>query len=97
MPIWPQHHDPLQSVPLSTFAAALPVLTLFFVLLVLKRRVWEAALGGMIMALLLAMTVFGMPAAMTAAAAVHGFIFGVLRIAWIVMLYAFVVPWIVPG
>jgi lactate permease len=85
MPIWSQHYDPLQSVPLSTFAAALPVLTLFFVLLVLKRRVWEAALAGMVMALLLAMTVFGMPPAMTAAAAVHGFIFGVLRIAWIII------------
>ena len=85
MPIWLQHYDPLQSVLLSTLAAALPVLTLFFVLLVLKRRVWEAALGGMLMALVLAVTVFGMPPAMTAAAAVHGFVFGVLRIAWIII------------
>jgi lactate permease len=85
MPIWPQNYDPLQSTALSTFAAALPVLTLFFVLLVLKRRVWVAALSGMVMAVVLALTVFGMPPAMTAAAAVHGFIFGVLRIAWIII------------
>jgi len=85
MPIWLQTYDPLHSVPLSTLAAALPVLTLFFVLLVLKQRVWRAALSGMVVALVLAVTVFGMPPAMTAAAAVHGFIFGVLRIAWIII------------
>ena len=33
MPICPQHDDSLQSVPLSTLAVALPVLTLSFVLL----------------------------------------------------------------
>ena len=85
MPIWPQNYDPLQSAPLSTLVAALPVLTLFFVLLVLKTRVWVAALSGMVVAIALAIAVFDMPAAMTAAAAGHGFIFGVLRIAWIII------------
>ena len=36
------------SWPLSTLVAALPVLTLFFVLLVLRARVWVAALAGML-------------------------------------------------
>ena len=85
MPICLQHYDPLGSVPLSTAVAALPVLTLFFVLLALKSRVWVAALSGMVVAIVLALTVFDMPAAMTAATAVHGFIFGVLRIAWIII------------
>ena len=85
MPIWNQTYDPLGSAPLSTIVAALPVLTLFFVLLVLKTRVWVAALSGMVVAIALAIGVFDMPAAMTAAAAVHGFIFGVLRIAWIII------------
>jgi lactate permease len=85
MPIWLQNYDPLQSVPLSTIVAALPVLTLFFVLLVLKTRVWVAAFSGMVVAVVLAVTVFDMPAAMTAGASAHGFIFGVLRIAWIII------------
>ena len=85
MPIWHQNYDPLHSVPLSTFASALPVLTLFFVLLVLKRRVWVAAVSGLVVAVALALTVFGMPPAMAAAACVHGFIFGALRIAWIII------------
>ena len=41
---WAQDYDPLHAWPLSTLVAALPVLSLFFVLLVLRARVWVAAL-----------------------------------------------------
>ena len=50
--------------------AAVPVLTLFFVLVVLKARVWVAAFSGMVAAILLANLVFGMPATLVAAAPV---------------------------
>ena len=83
--MWLQTYDPLGFWPLSTLVSALPVLTLFFVLLVLKQRVWVSALAGMVVAIALALTVFRMPAAMAAAACLHGFIFGVLRIAWIII------------
>ena len=82
---WTQRYDPLGSWPLSTFVSALPVLTLFFVLIVLRKRVWIAALSGMLMAVLLAAAVFHMPAAMIASASLHGFVFGFLRIAWIII------------
>jgi lactate permease len=85
MVIWHQNYDPFGFWPLSTFVSALPVLTLFFVLVVLKSRVWVAALSGMAVAIVLALAVLGMPVAMAAAACVHGFIFGVLRIAWIII------------
>ena len=61
------------------------MLTLFFVLIVLKKRVWIAALSGMLMAVLLAAAVFQMPASMIANASLHGFVFGFLRIAWIII------------
>ena len=82
---WNQDYDPFGAWPLSTAVSALPVLTLFFVLLVLRKRVWVAALCGMAMAVLLAATVFGMPAVLIAAASLHGFVFGFLRIAWIII------------
>jgi lactate permease len=85
MPTWPQLYDPFGNQVLSTAVAALPVLTLFFVLVVLKRRVWVAALSGLLVSVGLALLVFGMPAVLVATAAGHGFIFGVLRIAWIVV------------
>ena len=82
---WNQNYDPLGSWPLSTLVSALPVLTLFFVLLVLRKRVWVSALSGMVMAILLAALVFGMPAALITAASLNGFVFGFFRIAWIII------------
>src|SRR5687767_8184223 len=82
---WPQLYDPFGNWLLSTAVAALPVVTLFFVLVVLKKRVWVSALGGLLVAVALALLVFGMPAVLVATAAGHGFIFGMMRIAWIVV------------
>jgi lactate permease len=82
---WPQDYDPLHSWPLSTLVSAMPVVTLFFALVVLKLRVWAAALSGLLVAVGLAIVVFGMPATLVAAAAGLGVIFGLLRIAWIIV------------
>jgi len=82
---WSQVYDPFGNPLISTAVAALPVLTLFFVLVVLKKRVWVSALSGLLMAVALALLIFDMPAVLVATAAAHGFIFGVMRIAWIVV------------
>jgi lactate permease len=82
---WQQLYDPFNNWVLSTAVSALPVLTLFFVLVVLKKRVWVSALSGLLVAVGLALVVFKMPAVLVATAAGHGFIFGLLRIAWIVV------------
>jgi lactate permease len=82
---WQQNYDPLHLWPLSTAMAALPVITLFFVLLVLKKKVWMAALCGMIVAVVLAGLVLKMPAVLISSAALHGFVFGFFQIAWIII------------
>ena len=82
---WQQVYDPFNSKILSALVSALPVLTLFFVLVVLKKRVWVSAFSGLMMAAALALLIFKMPPALVATAAGHGFIFGLLRIAWIVV------------
>src|SRR6187431_218704 len=82
---WSQLYDPFGNRVLSTAVSALPVLTLFFVLVALKKRVWVAALSGFVGAVALALFVFGMPGLLVGTAAVHGVIFGLMRIAWIVV------------
>jgi lactate permease len=82
---WQQLYDPLNNRLLSTVVAALPVLTLFFVLVGLKKRVWVSAFSGLLVAVSLALFIFKMPAILVVTAAGHGFIFGLLRIAWIVV------------
>jgi L-lactate permease len=80
-PAWPQNYDPTGAWPLSTLLAALPVVILFAVLVGLRRAVWQAALAGLVAALALAWLAFGMPAPLVSAAAAHGVVFGLFRIA----------------
>ncbi len=82
---WQQNYDPFGNWILSTVIASLPVVTLFFVLVVLRKRVWVSALSGMLMAVVLALLVFKMPAVLIVAAAGHGMIYAVLRISWIIV------------
>ena len=86
MPLkWSQIYDPLNAWPLSTAMAALPVVTLFFVLVVLRQRVWMSALAGMLVAIATALLVFGMPSALIGNAALLGVVFGMTRVAWIIV------------
>ena len=86
MPLrWSQIYDPLNSWPLSTAMAALPVVTLFFVLVVLRQRVWVSALAGMLVAIATALLIFGMPSALIGNAALLGAVFGMTRVAWIIV------------
>ncbi len=82
---WPQNYDPLGAWPLSTAVSALPVVSLFVALVVFKTRVWVAALSGLLVAILLSLVVFGMPLAMVLASGGHGVVFGLIRIAWIIV------------
>jgi lactate permease len=82
---WTQNYDPFGFWPLSALVSALPVLTLFFVLVVLRKKVWISALSGMLVAFLLAGAVFRMPVSLIGYASLLGFVFGILRIAWIIV------------
>jgi lactate permease len=82
---WSQNYDPLHVWQLSTLVSALPVIVLFFALVVLRLRVWAAAFCGLSVAVGLALAVFRMPPSMVAAAGALGVLFGLLRIAWIIV------------
>ncbi|HYK91877.1 MAG TPA: L-lactate permease, partial [Acidobacteriota bacterium] len=82
---WVQIYDPLGSVLLSTLAAALPVVLLLFTLGVLEAKAHQAALVGLLAAVLIAIFVYGMPARSAAAAALQGIAYGLFPIGWIVL------------
>jgi lactate permease len=85
MMAWPQNYDPLHTWQYSTLVSALPVICLFFSLVVLRTRVWVAAMSGFVVAAAVALAVFRMPGMLVASAAALGVEFGVLRIAWIIV------------
>ncbi len=87
---WLQNFDPLGNPLLSTLAAAVPVCTLFYFLAVRRTPAWRAAVYAFAVAVAIALAVFRMPAQMVAGAVAHGMVFGLFRIAWIVVAAVFV-------
>src|SRR6266513_1957196 len=82
---WTQSYDPLHSWILSTLVAALPILVLFGLLAGLRVKPHWCAIAGAATAVLVAVTVFGMPVRLAGMSFVYGVGFGVVKIAWIVL------------
>jgi lactate permease len=81
---WSQNYDPLHG-PLSTIAAALPIVVLLSLLAVRRIPAYVAALTGLATGLLVAIAIIGMPAPMAGRAALLGAAYGLLPIGWIVL------------
>jgi lactate permease len=81
---WPQNYDPLNG-PLSTIAAALPLVVLLGLLGSRRVPAYAAAICGLAAALLVAVGIIGMPGPLAARAALLGAAYGMLPIGWIVL------------
>ena len=77
-----QNLDPLGNRLISTLFAALPVVTLFWLLVPRRWLAPKAGAGGAVAALLIAIFVYGMPAPMAIMSFVHGAGFGLLPVGW---------------
>jgi len=78
--------DPVgNSLGLSSIFAALPLLTLFILLGVVRVRAWLAALISLAVALLVAMVIYSMPVGQALLAGTEGAAFGLFPIMWIVI------------
>ena len=82
---WSQNYAPLGSIPLSAALAALPVVTLLGLLAFWHVRAHRAALAGLLVALVIAVLVYHMPANLAVMAAAYGGAFGLFPIGWIVL------------
>jgi lactate permease len=82
---WTQVYDPLHNWILSTLVAALPIIVLFGLLAGLRVKPHWCAIAAAATAVLVAVTVFGMPLPLAGMSFVYGVGFGVLKIAWIVL------------
>ena len=87
--MWTQNYDPTGSWPISTFAAALPVLVLLGLLASGRASAWLAALAGLFTASAVAWGVFQMPAHLILASAAVGVVFAVFRIIWLIVAAVF--------
>src|SRR2546423_11639235 len=80
------HTNPVgHSIALSAIFAALPLLTLFVLLGVLRMKAWLAAVISLIVALVVAVAVYSMPLGQALLSGSEGAAFGFFPILWIVL------------
>lgn len=83
--IWHHSYDPLGSPLASTLVAATPLVVLLGLLAFAGWSGLRAAAAGLVAAMLIAAVVIGMPGDAVVMAAVHGALFGLFPIGWIVV------------
>ena len=86
---WTQVTNPLQNIILSAFIASLPILFIFWALIVKKMKGYLASLLTVILAVLIAILVFGMPAKLALLSTGHGALYGLFPICWIIITAVF--------
>ena len=78
--------DAAGSLGLSAALGALPLLTFFITLMLLKLKAWQSGLAALAVALGVAVFGFGMPAELALLSAAQGAAFGLFPIVWIVVM-----------
>ncbi|WP_028400287.1 lactate permease LctP family transporter [Ectobacillus panaciterrae] len=85
MNTWTQIYDPLQNIWLSALVAAVPIFFFILCLTVLKMKSYVSGLYSVILAVILAVFVYDMPAATAVSAAAFGAAYGFYPICSIVI------------
>jgi lactate permease len=83
--MWNQVYNPFNNTALSTIAAAIPVVTLLVLIASGKVKVHIAAITALVLANLVAIFLFTMPANMAIRASLLGVVSGFFPIGWIVL------------
>jgi lactate permease len=83
--MWNQIYNPLDNTALSTFAAAVPVITLLVMIASGKVKAHIAAVIAVIVTNLITIAIFRMPADMSVRATLLGVVTGFFPIGWIVL------------
>jgi lactate permease len=81
---WNQVVDPLHNLGLSALVAAVPVIFIFWCL-IRKMKGYLASLLTVLLAVLLAIIIYGMPASLAIMSVLHGALYGLFPICWIII------------
>ena len=82
---WNQAYNPLNNSTLSTLIAILPIALLLGLLLFSRIKVYISALLALLVAVIISVSIFQMPAIKASASLIYGVLYGFLPIGWIVL------------
>jgi lactate permease len=81
---WTQNINPFDNLALSALVASLPVILIFW-LLIKKMKGYKASLLTVLLAIILAVGVYSMPVKLALASVLHGALYGLFPICWIII------------
>ncbi len=86
---WKQLIDPFDNITLSALVALLPILFVFWALLVKKMKGYQASLLATALAIPIAVFIYQMPAKLALLSTAHGALYGIFPICWIMITAVF--------
>jgi len=86
---WTQVVDPLNNLALSALVALIPIAYIFWALIIRRMKGYMASLTATLLAMLIALAVYGMPAKLVLMSTVQGILYGLFPICWIVLTAVF--------
>lgn len=87
--VWKQVIDPFNSIALSVLVAAVPILFIFWALIIRKMKGYQASLIATGIAMIIAILVYGMPVKLALLSVAHGAVYGLFPICWLVLMAVF--------
>ena len=82
---WTQVIDPFNNITISALVAVMPIIFIFWALIIKKMKGYKASLFAVVIALLIAIIVYGMPVKLALLSSMHGALYGLFPICWIVI------------
>jgi lactate permease len=86
---WEQPFNPLGNIALSAILASVPILFICWALVIRKMKGYIASLATLLVALIIAIAVYGMPVRLALLSSIHGALYGLFPICWIIVTAVF--------
>ena len=86
---WQQVIDPFNNIVLSALLAVVPILFIFWALIIWKMKGYKASLIATGLAILIAILAYGMPVQLAVLSTVNGALYGLFPICWIIITAVF--------
>ena len=86
---WTQVIDPFGNIGLSALVAVIPILFIFWALVIKKMKGYRTSLLSTLLAVLIAIFVYGMPLKLALLSTANGALYGLFPICWIVITAVF--------
>jgi lactate permease len=82
---WTQEVNPFHNIAISAIVASVPIIFIFWALIIKRMKGYMASLLTAVVAILVAVLVYGMPVKLSLLSTVHGAFYGFFPICWIII------------